>query len=207
MGSAERSLPVADESVSEHTLVEADADRTSAAIASAEVSGDRLLGLLGGFIDLPDRVAGSAVRPRRLDELLGPELGFVLLADEPGVTRVVGLALRYSAFERGVERLAPEQFASFDEPGHLKIVVAFSLAPQDGGRTLLSCDVRVRATDDDTRSALHATWFVAGAALRLLARRLLELVKAEAEAGSGAEGAEDGHADRDHDDSGDLETG
>jgi hypothetical protein len=184
VAAADGHLLEADESVSEHTVVGADAERTYAAIARADVSGDRLLGLLGGLTDLAERLAGSAVPPRTLGELLGPELGFVPLADEPGKARVVGLALRYSAFDRGVERLPSEQFAAFDAPGHVKATVAFTLHPQDGGRTLLSCDVRARATDEDTRSTLHTTWFVVGAGLRMLTRRLLELVKAEAERGS-----------------------
>jgi hypothetical protein len=177
-------LPDPDESVTEHTVVDAGAERTYAAIGHAEISGDRLLAMLGGLTGFADRLAGAAVRHGTLDELLGPELGFVSLAEEPGTRRIVGIAARYSPFDRGVQRLAPEQFASFDEPGHLKAVVAFSLHPQDGSRTLLSCEARVRATDDGTRSTLHTTWFVVGAGLRTLARRLLELIKDEAERSS-----------------------
>jgi hypothetical protein len=173
-----------DESVTEHAVVAADPASTYAAIGRTDASGNRLLGVLGGFADFFDRVAGSAARPRTLDELLGPELGFVPLADEAGAARVVGLVVRSSAFDRGVERLEAGQFTSFAEPGHLKGIVAFSLHPQDGGRTLLTCDVRVRATDDESRSTLHTTWFVVVAGLRLLVRRLLELIRAEAERGA-----------------------
>ena len=185
MVAIEQYLPEADETVVEHTVVDADPQRTYAAIGRTEISGDRLLGLLGGLTDLADRFGGAAVQPKTLDELLGPELGFVSLADEPGVARVVGLAARYSPFDRGVERLTAEQFPAFAEPGHLKAVVAFSLHAQDGGGTLLSCEGRVRATDEDTRSTLHTTWFVVGAGLRMLARRLLDQIRAEAERSSG----------------------
>src|SRR6266568_2756638 len=98
-------MPDPDESVTEHTLVAADAARTYAAIGSAEVSSDRVLGLLGGLTDLADRMGGAEVRSKSLDELLGPELGFVALEDEPRAARTFGLVLRYNAFERGVERL------------------------------------------------------------------------------------------------------
>src|SRR5437870_2148914 len=174
-------MPDPDQSVTEHTLVAADAVQTYAAIGSAEVSGDRMLGLLGGLTDLADRMGGAEVRPKSLDELLGPELGFVRLADEPGAGRTVGLVLRYRAFERGIERLDRDGFAAFDEPGHLKVVLTFELQPQEDGRTLLGCDVRVRATDDDTRSTVRATWFAVGAGLGLIARRLLELIRTQAE--------------------------
>jgi hypothetical protein len=178
-------IPDPDESVTEHTVVDAGVERTYAAIGRAETSSDRLVGLLGGMSDIVDRIAGAAARSMTLDELLGPELGFVALADEPGTTRIVGIAARYNPFDRRVERLAPEQFASFDQPGHLKAVLAFTLRPQDAGRTLLSCEARVRATDDGTRSTLHMTWFVVGAGFRTFARRLLELIKDEAERSSG----------------------
>ncbi len=189
----DRFLPDADESVAEHTLVGAGVTRTYAAVGGADVSGDRLLGLLGllgGLTDLAHRMGGEEVRPRTLGELLGPELGFVPLLDAPGETRVVGLAARYNPFERGVERLQPDRFADFAEPGHVKVVVGFTLRPQGGDRTLLSCDLRLRGTDDDTRSTLRTAWFLVGPALRLLARRALDLIREEAESGSGAGGGE-----------------
>jgi hypothetical protein len=194
----------ADESISEHTLVSVGAERTYAALGDAEVSGDRVLGALGGLKDLADRLGGDAVRPRRLGELLGPELGFVTLRDEPGSAREVGLVLRYSAFERGVERVDAGAFEAFAEPGHVKLAIAFTLDGQ-GDRTFLTCDVRVAATDDDTRSTLRSTWFFAGPALRLLVRRLLELVRNAAE--SGPEAAESGHRAGDHDDAEHLHAG
>ncbi len=195
----------ADESVSEHTLVSAGAARTYAAIGAADVSGDRLLGALGGLTNLAERLGGEAVRARTLGELLGPELGFVTLRDEPGSTREAGLVIRYSAFDRGVERLEPGAFEAFSEPGHLKVVVGFTLEPQGGDRTFLTCDVRVRATDDDTRSTLGSTWFFAGPVLRMLVRRLLQLVRTAAE--SGPEPAEGSNGAGDHDDAEHLRAG
>ncbi len=195
----------ADESVSEQTLVSAGAERTYSAIGEADVSGDRLLGALGGLTNLADRLSGEAVRARTLGELLGPDLGFVTLRDDPGSAREAGLVIRYSAFDRGVERIEPATFDAFSEPGHVKVVVGFTLEPQGGDRTFLTCDVRVRATDDDTRSTLSSTWFFAAPALRLLVRRLLQLVRATAE--SGAKPAEGGNGAGDHDDAEHLHAG
>lgn len=207
MAAGDRLLPGADLSVTELVLVGASPSETYAAIADADVSGDRLLALLGGLTDLDRRFAGERVPPRKLGELLGPALGFVQLADEPGALRAVGLAARYSPFDRGLEPLDREGFADFDEDGHVKTVIDFSLRPQDGGRTLLTVDVRIRATDDETRSTLQATEFMVAPALRLLCRRLLELVKQRAEDGSGAEGAEGGDGDRDQHDADRLPAG
>ena len=208
MAAAERFLPDPDLTVTELALVEADPARTYAAIDDADVSVDRLLGVLGGLTDLDKRLAGSPVPPKKLGELLGPDLGFVSLADEPGSLRAVGLAARYSPFDRGVEHLEPGAFGTFDEPGHVKAAIGFALHPQGDGHTLLTCDVRVRATDDDTRSTLRTTEFLVGPALRHLCRRLLELVKQQAESGSdGAQDAEGGDGERDQGDAGNLNAG
>jgi hypothetical protein len=195
---ADRFLPDADLAVTELVLVAADPDVTYGAIDAADVSGDRLLGVLGGLTDLDQRLAGSTVRPKRLGELLGPEFGFVPLAAEPGRLRAVGLAARYNPFDRAVRRLEPDAFASFDEPGYVRAVVGFSLQGQGDGRTLLSCDARVQATDEDTRSTLQATSFLVSPAARLLCHRLLELVRQRAE--SGSDGGQGGDADGDQDD-------
>ena len=196
----------ADESISEHTLISADATCTYAALSTADVSGDRLLGALGGLTSLAERMAGDAVRPKTLRELLGPELGFVTLADEPGSARAVGLVGRYSAFDRGVERVeGPDAFEAFAEPGHVKIAIVLTLDAQGGDRTFLTCEVRIRATDEDTRSTLSSTRFFAGPAVRLLVRRVLELVRTTAE--SGSERAQGGDRAGDHDDAEHLHAG
>lgn len=178
---------------------------TYAAIGNADVSGDRLLGLLGGLTDLDRRLAGSKVQPRKLGELLGPDLGFATLADEPGKLFAVGLAGRYSPFDRAVVPVEPGGFAAFDEPGHVTAVLGFSLHAQDDGQTLLTCDARVRATDDDTRSTLQATSFLVLPAARRLVRRLLELVKQQAE--SGPQSAQGGDGDGDQRDADRLRAG
>jgi hypothetical protein len=194
-----------DESVVEHMLVAAVPAATAAALRRAQVSGDRVLGPLGALTDLDERFGGAAAQPKSIDELLGPSLGFAVLADETNGALVSGLALRYSPFERHVERLEAAAFAGFDEPGYVKLVVAFTPSPQPEGDTLLTGEVRVRATDDDTRSTLHTTWFAVGPGLRLLVRRLLDLAKTEAE-GSGPERGERRDAAGDHDDAGHLDT-
>jgi len=205
---ADRFLPDPDLTVTEISLVDADPASTYAAIDQADVSSDRLLGVLGGFVDLDKLLAGSRVRPKKLGELLGSELGFVPLAEDPPLLRVAGLVGRYSPFDRGVVRLEPGAFASFDVPGHVKTTVVFSLRPQSDGNTLLTCDVRARATDDDTRSTLRATQFMVLPAARMLCRRLLDLVKQQAEGGSlGTQRAEGGDGNRDQDDAGDLDAG
>lgn len=178
MAESDRFLPVADESVAEHVIVAADPARTYEAIGRADVAADRVLGLGA----LPARVAGQEPGSRTLDDLLATGVGPVELESVPGVRRVIALAGRYGFADRGIERLEPGQFAAFEEPGSLKAVAIFALEPQPDGRTLLGCEVRIRATDEDTRSTLQTMWFAAGPGLRMLVRRLLERVRTTAEA-------------------------
>jgi hypothetical protein len=194
MSSPDRFLPQADEAVSEHVVVAAEPAQVYEAIGRTRLAPGRLTGMLSGSETAP---------PATLDTLLAAGFGPVELASEPGVRRVIGVAGRYGLLERGIARLGPGEFEGFNEPGSLKAVVELALTPQGAGHTLLGCDVRIRATDEDTRSTVQAIWFAAGAGLRLGVRRFLGAVKAEAER-SGMQDAENGDPDSDHDDSGDL---
>jgi hypothetical protein len=197
-------LPQADETASADVLVSADPARTYAAIGSTDVTKVRLWGVLGGLDDARKRFGADPAGPRTLDALLAAGVGPVELAAEPGVRRVIGIAGRYH-FDRQVVKLGAAEFAAFDEPGSVKAVVELTLAPEGYG-TRVRCGLRVRATDDDTRSTLSAAWIVAGPALRFVLPRFLDAVRAQAE-GSGSQGAEQGDADGDHGDAGDLHAG
>jgi hypothetical protein len=200
-----RFLAQADETLAEQIVVAAGAGRTYDAIGSADISSDRLVALLSGLDDTRLRLAGKQSGPRTLDRLLAADLGPVELVAEPGVRRVIGVAGRYNALERGVAQVRPDTFDAYDEPGSLKAIVEFTLTPEYGGWTQLACEVRVRATDEDMRSVLGNTWFVVRIGLAMAVRRLLEAIRVEAER-SGAEPREHGDADRDHGDADNLHT-
>lgn len=203
MAATDHYLPQADETLSEHVVVGADATRTYKAIGRTDISSDRFVGLMSGLDDARLRLSGDEPAPKTLDRLLAASAGPVELAAEPGVRRVIGIAGRYSAVERGVARLRADEFDAFDEPGSLKAVVEFTLTPQGAGRTLLGCELRVQATDDDLRSTLGMSWFAVRIGVSLAMRRLLAAIRVEAE-GSGVQHAEHGDADGDDHDAGDL---
>jgi hypothetical protein len=197
-------LPQSDETAFADVLVSADSARTYAAIGSTDVTKLKLWGVLGGLEGARERFAAGPAEPRTLDRLLGAGVGPVELFADPYFRRVIGIAGRYH-FDRQVVKLSPEEFAAFDEPGSVKAVAEFTLTPE-GDATRLWCDLRVRATDEDTRSTLRTTWIFAGPALRFVLPRFLDAVRAQAE-GSGSQGAEQGDADGDHGDAGDLHPG
>lgn len=203
MAATDHHLPRADETLSEHVVVAADATRTYDAIGRTDISSDRFVGLVSGLDNARLRLTGDEPAPKTLDRLLAANAGPVELAAEPGVRRVIGIAGHYSAVERRMAKLRADEFDAFDEPGSLKAVVEFTLTPQGNGRTLLGCELRVRATDDDLRSTLGMSWFALRIGVGLAMRRLLDAIRVEAE-GSGVQRAEHGDPDGDHDDAGDL---
>jgi hypothetical protein len=207
VAAAEPFLPGADETLSEHVVVTADPARTYEAIGGTDISSDRVVAMLSGLDDARLRLAGRPRASRTLDRLLAMDAGPVELSREPGVRRAVGVIGRYHLFERSLVHVSAAAFEAFDEPGYLKGAAVFTLTPQADGRTLLGCELRVLATDEDMRSTLASTWFVVGAGLRFAVRRLLDAIRAEAERRalrSGAERAENRDAEGDHDDAGDL---
>ena len=104
----------------------------------------------------------------RLDEDFGREL--VIGAIGRPARR--GLAWRHT--------LAAE-FADFDEPGFVKLVMSFSLGPVGDGRTLLSCETRGAGTDPRAARRLLRRWRVASPLLARLLRRQLHGIREEAE--------------------------
>jgi hypothetical protein len=204
VGAPVRFLPHADAEVVEQVVVAADTARTYGAIGSTDVSSDRIVSLFGALDDARTRLAGEEPAARTLDRLLAANAGPVELAAEPGARRVIGVVGRYNGLERSVAHLRADQFDAFDEPGHLKAAVEFRVRRQDERQSLLGCEVRVQATDEDLRATLGMTWFVVGRGVRLGVRRLLTAIRTEAER-SGPETAENGDSDRDHGDAGDLD--
>lgn len=104
----------------------------------------------------------------RLDEDFGREL----------VIGAIGRPARWGLAWR--HTLAAE-FADFDEPGFVKLVMSFSLGPVGDGRTLLSCETRGAGTDPRAARRLVRLWRVASPLLARLLRRQLHGIREEAE--------------------------
>ncbi|HEY6775004.1 MAG TPA: hypothetical protein VI122_00660 [Thermoleophilaceae bacterium] len=120
--------------------------------------------------DVPVMVALMAIR--RLPELLlrrraptpytRPVLeqferaGFVRLATEDHEL-VFGVVGRFWRPSGDVRRISTEGFADFAEPGWAKAAVNFRAA-REGGRTILSTETRILATDAASRRRFRCYW-------------------------------------------------
>ena len=135
---------------------------------------------LVGLRVLPDRLRGEGEPPLRQATLDAIAAGgaFALLAD--GSPEVV-LGAIGTFWEPNIRwrRVAPEEFARFDEPGWGKVVWNLRVDPRGPG-SWLTCELRVTATDDASWRRFRPYWRLIGpfshgvrrAAVGRLARQL-----------------------------------
>jgi hypothetical protein len=191
-------LPVFDVSDELAVVVDADTEKTWAALTSAdliEVGRRRpLVGVLGALRVLPEIVAhllhGEAppAAPARLTlrdtaELPANGGGWILLGERPGEELVLGLV---GKFWRPVIQYADvdaDRFPAFAEPGWAKTVYALSVTALDGERSLLRAVMRTAATDEQARRWFRRYWtFGVGSGAYVLVHGLLEVIREDAEA-------------------------
>ena len=84
--------------------------------------------------------------------------GFVVLAKTPDEL-VVGAVGRFWRPTGGVRQIEPGAFRDFREPGWAKGAFSFRVEPTHG-RTLLTTETRVLATDDRARRSFKRYWLL-----------------------------------------------
>jgi hypothetical protein len=175
----DRFLPLYDAEIVEETSVAAGKTQTFAAVTKADISQDSVVRTLGGLGDLPDQIArrGLGFEMPEMGPLpLGIVLAPWLLDEEPGVEVVYGLAVRVDGLEPRIEPTAPGEFESVEGPGLVKAVVSVGVSPEGDGETTLRATVRARRP-----GVPDWLWGLASSSTRIVLRRSLALIKAEAE--------------------------
>jgi hypothetical protein len=159
-------MPVCDVAIVEHRIVDADPETTYEAARNLDFAAVHTPLLDAAFFvrTLPARLRGRlAPAPPHIRLTGGAEDGL------PGWTllgQVHGREIAFGAvgvFWRGEIRwrdVEPATFATFAEPGNGKIACSFSVRPYGAGRSVLTFDCRVAATDDRTRRAINRYWLL-----------------------------------------------
>ncbi len=161
---------------------------TYAAIRETNLS-DRLIDALFAIRELPTRLArrwrGELPPPApatvTFNDLATPAMGFMLLAEEPGVEFVVGSVGRFWRRDYGWHPIPPDRFVGFAEPGYAKLAVSFLVQPAAGGHSLLRYEARTATTDEVARARFRRYWRVIQPGVALVMRRALTRIRAEAE--------------------------
>ena len=109
------------------------------------------------------------------------ELGWGVLAEEPGREMVFGTVTRPWEAEVQFHSLPPDEFAAFDEPGFAKIVWTIRADSLGPGTSRFSTETRVATTDADARRRFRRYWTLVSPGVRLIRRESLRLVRADAE--------------------------
>jgi hypothetical protein len=106
--------------------------------------------------------------------------GFVILSDEPGEVVVGGIG-RFWRPDGELRKVAPEEFASFAEPGFAKTAFNMRAASRAGGATSLTTETRILATDESARRGFGRYWFLIRLGSGLIRREWLRAIKRRAE--------------------------
>lgn len=142
--------------------------------------------LIRGIFRARELVMGAAAvrdrTPRRpfLEEVLS--LGWRILAEEPDREIVVGAVTQPWKADVVFRGIAPDEFATFDEAGYVKIAWTLAATPLGPHDSVFRTETRARATDPDSRARFRRYWTVVSPGIRLIRRETLRLVKSEAEA-------------------------
>lgn len=131
-----------------------------------------------GVLRSPGKNTGTGASPPtfRLQDMVG--LGWILLAETPGIEMVLGQVSRpwkADASSTGAPT-TPEGVTNFDEPGFAKIVTSLRVDHYGTDSCILTMETRVATTDALSRRRFRRYWLLIGpisSAIRRMALRLL----------------------------------
>jgi hypothetical protein len=146
-----------------------------------------------GLRSLPQRISDrlgthgdampAAAPPRtfRLDDMVGPPIGWILLGEEPGTEIVLGQIGRpwKPAGASSGPAVEPAEFASFDRPGFAKIAFSLRVQPHGAGSSVLTMETRIALTDPQSRRRFARYWSIVGPFSALIDRIALRLLNKE----------------------------
>jgi hypothetical protein len=132
--------------------------------------------------DPPDRP-----QPRGLLEAV-QELGWGVLAERPDREIVMGAVTKPWEVNVTFRAIPPADFASFCEPGFVKIAWTLRADPTSTSTSVFRTETRAIATDDHARTRFRRYWAFASPGIWLIRRLSLAPLKREAERASRATG-------------------
>ncbi|WP_416063318.1 hypothetical protein [Rhodococcus indonesiensis] len=183
----ERQLPVFEQRVVRARVVDAPAPDTFAAIRRVDfmrspvIVAPNLARLAVDALRTPRRREVRAHRSVRLADLIGPQGGFEVIAEEPGRELVLGFVGRW--WEPDYGRVdwdpgAPLSSISVPECGFG--TWSFTVLPYDARTCVLLTEIRVHGTDERARRLFRRYWTAVGPFVRAMARPILSMIAAEA---------------------------
>jgi len=124
---------------------------------------------------------GEAALPSRPLLEMTKDLGWGVLAEVPGRVIVMGAYTQPWLAQVRFQALPPDQFATFHQPGYVKIIwtiEADSLGPL---RSMARTQTRVETTDTRSRARFRTYWSKFSPGILLIRKQILDQIKSEAE--------------------------
>jgi hypothetical protein len=126
------------------------------------------------------RLRGMPSASIRLERLL--QSGFILLADHPGQSLVLGLVGRFWLPTGQLIAVAPEDFRAMVPAGGAKAAWDFVIEEMRPGHVRLSTETRVCCVDARSRKRFMLYWRVIGPFSAWIRREMLRGIKGQVEA-------------------------
>lgn len=163
------------------TEVEAPADVTFAVARALDLQRSGIVRAIFRGRELLMRVQPPNRRPQTnfLSEVL--DLGWRVLAEEPGRELVLGAVTQPWLANVHFRGLSPEEFTAFREPGYAKIAWSIVAEPLGPKHSIFVTETRVATTDADARARFRRYWSVVSPGILLIRRETVKLVRREAE--------------------------
>ena len=122
----------------------------------------------------------SAIRPRGFMEEM-KSLGWGVLAELPGREIVAGGITKPWEANPVFRALPPDEFATFSEPGYVKIAWTLCATPAGNNDSIFRTETRAVATSLEARKRFRRYWSFLSPGIVAIRRVIVPQVKAEAE--------------------------
>ena len=122
----------------------------------------------------------GAAQPRGLLDSM-QALGWAVLAEVPDREIVVGAITKPWEANVTFQRLPPDRFAAFAEPGFVKIAWTLRVDPLGPDQSIFRTETRAVATDAGARARFRTYWAFASPGIEVIRKLLLPPLKREAE--------------------------
>jgi hypothetical protein len=177
----DRFLPVYDVVERHMVRVDAPAEATLEAARNADLFDAPLVrAIFRGRELLLGAASGTRSGPRGLLAEM-QSLGWQVLAENPGREIVVGAVTRPWEAEVTFRSVPSDQFASFAEPGFVRIAWTLRADPIPSGGSIFRTETRAVATDAFARAKFRRYWAFLSPGIILIRHASLAVIKADAE--------------------------
>jgi hypothetical protein len=171
-----------------HTRVHAPASVTFAAAKQASLQRSPVVRAIFALRSIPSRLRGTPAPPREergiLEETLS--LGWGILAETSDREIVVGAVTQPWKADVVFRALPPEEFATFSEPGYVKIAWTLRADPAGPSSCVFRSETRAIATNAESRARFRRYWAFLSPGIVLIRYEMLRQVRSEAERSASA---------------------